>query len=164
MPEASGLQEVAQLGRKNKYESNVKPHLKDIPKWYEVMTEGQIAKKLGISVASFENYKLKYPELVACLQRGKEVLVDDLKDSLRKKAKGFYYTETKKTYIENEYGQQVGAVKIEATEKYAAPDTGAIHLLLKNLDDTWRNDDKTTIDLKRDKLDLDKQKAEAEAW
>ena len=151
------------MGRKNKFESNVRPYLTQIPKWYETMTEGQIAKKLGISVASFENYKIKYPELVACLQKGKDVLVDDLKDSLRKKAKGFYYTETKRTYIENESGEQVGVVKVETTEKYAAPDTGAIHLLLKNLDDDWRNDDKVTVDLKREKLDLDKQKVN-ESW
>lgn len=152
------------MGRKNKYESHVKPYLSEIPKWYEDMTEGQIAKKLGISVASFENYKIKYPELVECLSRGKEILIDDLKDSLRKKAKGFYYTETKRTYIEDENGQRLGAVKVESTEKYAAPDTGAIHLLLKNLDDTWRNDDKATMDLKREKLEFDKQKAESDNW
>ena len=151
------------MGRKNKYESHVMPFLDQIPKWYETMTEGQIAKKLGISTASFENYKLKYPELVACLQRGKEILVDDLKDSLRKKAKGFTYTETKRTYFETENGDQVGTVKVETTEKYAPPDTGAIHLLLKNLDENWRNDDAETMKLKREKLELDKSKAD-ETW
>lgn len=155
------------MGRKNKYESHVKPFLDQIPKWYETMTEGQIAKKLGISTASFENYKLKYPELVACLQRGKEILVDDLKDSLRKKAKGFHYVETKRTFVlvtdENGVDRQVGGVKVEETEKYAPPDTGAIHLLLKNLDENWRNDDAETIKLKREKLELDKSKTE-ETW
>lgn len=151
------------MGRKNKYESNVKPFLSEISKWYEDMTEGQIAKKLGVSVASFENYKKDYPELVAALQSGKDILVDDLKESLRRKAKGFFYTETKRTFIEAD-GEQVGPVKVEQTEKYAAPDTGAIHLLLKNLDKTWRNDDQATMDLKREKLELDKQKAESESW
>jgi len=68
--------------------------------------------------------------------------------------------------VKNELGEEeiVGAVKVEETEKYAAPDTGAIHLLLKNLDDNWRNDDKATMDMKREKLELDKQKAEAESW
>ena len=151
------------MGRKNKYESNVKPYLTEIPKWYETMTEGQIAKKLGVSTASFENYKLKDPELVACLQKGKEILIDDLKSTLKTKAKGFHYIETKRTYMETETGEQVGVMKIEETEKYAPPDTGAIHLLLKNLDDEWRNDDKATMELKREKLELDKQKAE-NAW
>ena len=152
------------MGRKNKFESNVRPYLSEISKWYETMTEGQIAKKLGISVASFENYKIKYPELVECLQTGKEILVDDLKDTLRKKAKGFYYVETKRVFIENELGEQIGTARVETTEKYAAPDTGAIHLLLKNLDSEWRNDDKATMDLKKEKLELDKQKSENADW
>lgn len=151
------------MGRRNKYETNVRPYLKDIPKWYETMTEGQIARKLGIAPSSFENYKIKYPELVACLQKGKQILIDDLKDSLRRKAKGFYYTETKRTCLEDENGEQTGAVKVEETRKYAAPDTGAIHLLLKNLDGDWRNDDQATLDLKRKKMELEQQKAD-ESW
>lgn len=149
------------MGRKNKYETNVKPYLNEIPKWYETLTEAQIANKLGVSVASFENYKLKYPELVACLQSGKEILIEELKDSLKKKAKGFYYKETKK--IIRDVGGQRTQV-IEEYEKYAPPDTGAIHLLLKNLDESWRNDDKATMDLKREKLELEKKKAEEESW
>ncbi len=152
------------MGRGNRYESHVKPYLDEIPKWYEDLNERQIAARLGISKSSFENYKRQYPELVAALRKGKTLLIDDLKDSLRKKAKGFYYTETKRTYFENETGQQVGDSKVERTEKYAPPDTGAIHLLLKNLDEDWRNDDKATMDLKREKMELDKQKAETDSW
>ena len=148
------------MGRKGKYETHVKPHLKDIPKWYETMTEGQIARKLGIAPSTFENYKLQYPELVDCLQQGKELLVDELKDTLRKKAKGYYYTETKQSYLKDENGNVTGLVKVEETEKYAQPDTGAIHLLLKNLDDDWRNDDKPTMKLKQEQLEIAKQKAE----
>ena len=149
------------MGRKNKYESNVKPYLKEIPKWYETLTESQIAKKLGVSVASFENYKLQYPELVEALQTGKETLIEELKDSLKRKAKGFHFTETKKTI------RQVGDKKtqvIEEYERYSPPDTGAIHLLLKNLDPSWRNDDRATMDMKREKLELEKQKAEQDNW
>lgn len=152
------------MGRRNKFESNVRPFLDQIPKWYETLTEGQIAKKLGISTASFENYKLQYPELVACLKEGKEILADELKESLRKKASGFYYTEIKRIYLEDVNGNRIGAVKVEETEKYAAPDTGAIHLLLKNIDKGWRNDDQATLDLKREKIELDKKKAESEIW
>lgn len=152
------------MGRKNKYESHVKPYLTAIPKWYETMTEGQIAKKLGVSSSAWETYKNQNPELVECLQKGKDILVDELKDSLRRKAKGFHYKETKRTYIEGPDGEPIGEVKVEETEKYAVPDTGAIHLLLKNLDENWRNDDKATMDLKREKLELDKQKAESEDW
>ena len=152
------------MGRKNRFETHVRPYLDQIPTWYEALTEGQIAKKLGISTASFENYKNQYPELVEALRKGKTILADELKDSLRRKAKGFYYTETKRTYVEDEDGQRVGEAKIETTEKYAAPDTGAIHLLLKNIDPNWINDDQATLALKREKLELEKQKAEAANW
>lgn len=149
------------MGRKNKYEANVKPRLSEVPKWYETLTEAQIAKKLGVSVASFENYKLQYPELREALKSGKEVLIDELKDTLKMKAKGFHYKETKKT-IRNDNGKKVQVV--EEYERYSPPDTGAIHLLLKNIDDSWRNDDKATLDLKREKMELEKQKAEDESW
>ena len=149
------------MGRKSRYETHVKPYLQQISEWYELLTEAQIAKKLGISVASLENYKKQYPELAECLKNGKEHLIEELKNSLKKKAKGFTYEESK-TVIREENGKMVKVV--EKYKRYAVPDTGAIHLLLKNLDETWRNDDHSTIDLKRQKLELEKEKAEADNW
>lgn len=149
------------MGRKGRYETHVQPFLNDIAEWYGLINEDQIAKKLGISVASFEKYKNEHPELRESLKKGKEDLIEELKATLKKKAKGFYYEETK-TYIKQENGKEVKTV--EKHKKYAQPDTGAIHLLLKNLDDTWRNDDKATQDLKKEKLELDRQKSENENW
>lgn len=149
------------MGRKNKYETNVKPYLKDIPKWYETMTEAQIANRLGVSVASFENYKGQYPELVEALKSAKATLINELKESLKQKAKGFHFKETRKI-IRKVNGKET--VSIEEFERYSPPDTGAIHLLLKNLDVSWRNDDQATMDMKREKLELEKQKAEQDNW
>ena len=149
------------MGRKNKYETNVKPHLKDIPKWYETMTEAQIAKKLGVSVASFEIYKNNYPQLRDCLKSSKDSLIEDLKATLKMTAKGFKYTETKKTIREID-GKKVKI--IEEYEKYSQPDTGAIHLLLKNLDKDWHNDDKQTIEIKRKQLELNERKIDQDEW
>lgn len=149
------------MGRRNKYETNVRPHLKDIPKWYETLTEGQIAKKLGVSVASFELYKNKYPELKECLLGARESLIEELKATLKMKAKGYTYKETKKT-IREVNGEKVKV--IEEYEKYAHPDTGAIHLLLKNLDADWHNDDKQTMEMKRKQLELNERKIEQNEW
>ena len=149
------------MGRKNRYETHVKPRLEEIKSWYGTLTEAQIAKKLGIAVSSFENYKLQYPELVECLQAGKEVLIEELKDTLKMKAKGFHYKETKKI-IRDVNGNRTQV--IEEFDRYSPPDTGAIHLLLKNLDETWTQDDKQTLALKREKLEIEKQKAEADNW
>lgn len=145
------------MGRKGRYETHVQPFLPQIAEWYGLLNEGQIAKKLGISVASFENYKKEHQELRDCLKHGRENLIEELKKTLKKKAMGFSYEETK-TYIKEEGGKSVNI--IEKYKRYAQPDTGAIHLLLKNLDDDWRNDDKVSVDLKRKKMELEKQKAE----
>lgn len=149
------------MGRKGKYETHVKPRLEEIKQWYQEMSEGEITKKLGVSVASFENYKRDHEELRDCLVDAVHEYCDTLRDSLKKKANGYYYTETK-TVIRREGSKDVKV--IEEYKKYAHPDTGAIHLLLKNLDPNWRNDDKPTMDLREAKLELEKMKAEAENW
>lgn len=145
------------MGRKDRYESHVKPRLEEIRAWYQLCTEAQIAKKLGISMTTFGRYKREHPELREVLKEGRETLVEDLKLNLKKKAQGYYYEETK-TVIRQEGEKEVRV--IEKYKRYAHPDTGAIHLLLKNLDDDWRNDDKPTMEMKRQHLQLAKQKAE----
>lgn len=150
------------MGRKSRYETHVLPYLQQIQEWCQDLDERQIAvERLGIAVSTWENYKKKYPELREVLKKGRQQLVGDLKAALKKKAKGYTYEETKTT-IRDEGGKKV--TTIEKYKKYAHPDTGAIHLLLKNLDPEWTNDDQTTIDLKREQLELAKQKAEADQW
>ena len=59
-------------GRKNRYEEYVKPYLEEINKKVrEGVIESEIAKALGISVATLNNYKLKYPELRDALSKNK---------------------------------------------------------------------------------------------
>lgn len=149
------------MPRASKYETYVKPHLEDIRKWVLDLNEKQIAEKLGITQASLENYKKKFPELAEALIKGRQDLVLDLKDSLRKKARGFYYTETKTT-IKDENGKKTKY--IEKHEKYAQPDTGAIHLLLKNLDEEWHNDDAVTIEFKKMQQEFDRERLEMQKW
>lgn len=149
------------MGRKPKYETNIQPHLKDIAEWVREMNERDIARKLGVAVSSWENYKNAHPELAEALRKGRKSLADELKETLKMKAKGFHYKETKRV-IRKEGNKEFKVV--EEYEKYSPPDTGAIHLLLKNLDDEWRNDDAVTIKLKQQKADLEKEKAEAENW
>ena len=67
-----------------------------------------------------------------------------------------------KTFVREVDGATVET--IEKHKKYAQPDLGAIHLLLKNLDDTWRNDARETMDIKREQLKIAKEKAENSGW
>lgn len=150
------------MGRKGRYETHVQPHLQDIQAWYEELDEKQIAtQKLGIAISTWEKYKTEHPELREALRKGKENLISELKTSLKKKAKGYYYTEKRK-YAKTE-GRKKTTI-VEETEKYVQPDTGAIHLLLKNLDPTWRNDDQQTMELKKKQLELTERKLEQNEW
>lgn len=149
------------MGRNNKFDTHVRPRFEEIKVWYQDLTEKEITKKLGISVRAWENYKKEYPELVEVLKDSKTELKRELKESLKKKAKGYYYEETK-TFIREENGKTVKTV--EKFKKYAQPDTGAIHLLLKNIDDDWRNDDLVTIKRKEKELQLRERQIENNEW
>lgn len=148
------------MGRKNLYESLVAPNLDNIKTWCQNTTEGNIARKLGVSQQTFEKYKRNHPELREALQKGKAELVSTLRETLLKKAKGYYYKETRTT-VRVESGKKV--TETVTFEKFAQPDTGALHLLLKNLDDTWRNDDKQTMELKQRQVEVAEKKAD-EVW
>lgn len=148
------------MGRRNKYETNIQPHLAEIKELVRVMNESEIADKFGIAISSWENYKKQYPEFKEILLGGREILVEELRNTMKMKAKGYYYTETKTKTRISEDGEEI--TYREEYRKYAQPDTGAIHLLLKNLDPKWRNDDQETMDLKREQIELKKKQAESE--
>lgn len=150
------------MGRRSKYETHVKPYLKEIPKWYKTQTEAQICKRLGISFPVWVRYKNDYPELQKCLMQSRQALADHCKSLLKKKAEGFFYTEVKTTkYVGGDHdGEEI----ITTHKRYAEPDTGALHLLLKNNDDEWRNDDMQTLELKKKQLELQERKIEADEW
>ena len=146
------------MAGKSKYESYVKPFLDEISEWTIIMSEKEIAKKLGISVNTFSTYKQQHEELRHALVDGKKRLVMEIKKKMKQSALGYYYTETK-TIVKKEHGQTVSETT-ETYNRYAKPELGAAHLLLKNNDDTWRNDDADTMEMKRRQIEIQQQKAD----
>lgn len=144
-------------GRKNKYFTHVKPHLDKISYYALTMTDEQIAKALGVGKSTFAKYKAEYVELQEALKNGRARLVAELKGTLIQKARGYHYTETK-TIKENGI-----VVREEIYSKYAQPDTGAAHLLLKNYDEEWSNDPQLQK-LKERELDLKEKRIEEMEW
>lgn len=126
------------------------------------MTEAQIAQCLGVTPQSFTTYKKQHPELAEVLKESKIELISELKSTLKKKALGYEYTETKTT-VHKEHGKVVNEDTI-TFKKYCHPDTAAIHLLLKNLDPNWRNDDQPTYELKKKQTEIMEQRANDSAW
>lgn len=149
------------MGKKNRYVSHVEPNLASIKTWARFENEKAIAKRLGVSYATFRRYKAEYTELAEALRAGKQDLVAELKDALRRKALGFHYEETKTTQ-RKENGKTI--VSIETFKKYSPPDTVAAHLLLKNYDEDWHNDDCETIKQKRKALEQTDKRIEAQEW
>lgn len=154
------------MGRKSLYSRRVQPYLDDITHWIDEYNEGEIAEMLKIRPETFSRYKTMYPELAEAIASGKKNLVKELKETLKKKARGYYYEETKTTKIHNpdDEAEQEWIEKIEVSRKYAQPDTGAAHLLLKNLDSEWRNDDEATMKLKAEQIEIQKKRLENETW
>lgn len=151
-------------GRKGKYFSDVQPYLEDISKWAdEGLTEILIAKNLGISTATFYDYKNKHPEFSEAIKKGRAPLISRVRGALVKRAEGFNYEE-RKTYHKKDEVTGNNTSYVEITQKYCAPDVAAINLFLKNYDkDNWANDPQN-LELKRMELELRKKIAEDGAW
>lgn len=144
-------------GRKNKYNTHVKPYLQQVSEYALTMTDEQIAAALGVGKSTFAKYKAENVELQEALKNGRAKLVAELKSTLIQKARGYHYEE-RKTILEN------GAVvREEVNRKYAQPDTGAAHLLLKNYDEAWSNDPQMQA-LKERELELKEKRIEEMEW
>lgn len=160
---------MADVGRKSKYETHVKPYFEQIDKWLNGgASEKQCAVNLGISYASWNNYKNRHAEFKALCEKPRQSLVDDLRSALVKKALGFTYEE-KEQYIKQEVdpdtkrpiGKPIMHTRI--VTKQALPDTTAIFGALNLYDEEYCKD-KKQYDLKRQELELRKMQAEADKW
>lgn len=147
---------------KPSYETHAQPCLDQIAEWYKTMSVRQIAKKLGISKTTLYKWATEHAELQQALDKGKDDLVDDLKSAIKKRALGYDYEETTVKHTDSEKN---GFETVTTTvKKHLPPDLGSIHLLLKNLDPDWHNDDQPTLKMKQQELDIKQQRADAESW
>ena len=150
-------------GRKNMYDSHIKPRFDEIKKWLEEgATEQQIYENLGVSKTTFYKYKEEKSEFAELLKKGRINLVVQLRGALVKKALGGYTYTTKKTVMNTDGNGK--NVTIETNEHYAEPDVAALNLCLKNYDpDNWANDPQM-MKLKREELELKKEQSEKDNW
>ena len=146
----------SKAGRKNKYETHVKPYLSKIKEWASEATERDIAKNLGVAVSSFMDYKNKYPELQQALIEGQRNLIMDLKSALILSAKGLNVVE-EKTITESANGDKPS---IQLKTKQLPINVGAAVFLLKNLDKENWSDNPHNKELKEKELELKKMLAE----
>ena len=115
---------------KGKYEYWLTPEgLLKIEGWArDGLTDEQIAKNIGVSVSTLNNWKIKYVEILESLKRGKEVVDRQVENALLKRALGYTYEEI--TYE--------GGVETKRVVKEVVPDTTAQIFWLKNRKrETW---------------------------
>ncbi len=149
---------MGKAGRKNKYDTHVKPYLNQIQEWANTMTEAQICVRLGVGKSAFSEYKRTHSELLEAIKKGRQDLVSDLRSALIRRACGYLYTE-RKTIVEDDK-----VVRMETVEKFMPPDVAALNLALKNYDkDNWANDPQA-LALRKRELDLREKQIEENIW
>ena len=119
---------------------------------------------LGIVPQTFCKYKTLNSELKEALKDGRTALVENLYNTLFKKAAGFEYTEKKIIKEKNPDTGQLEVVREEINIKQALPDVAALHLLLKNYDREKWTDNPAMLELKKQEIEIQKQKAENAGW
>ncbi|GKU76852.1 transposase [Paenibacillus sp. L3-i20] len=130
-----------------KYDTHVKPKLLLIEAWArDGLTDEMICENLGISVASFHNYKRDHVEFLEALKKGKEIIDVMVENALLKAALGYEFEEVTTEYTNLASGENVIPVEVtKKVAKHAAPNTTALIFWLKNRRPTaWR--DKQEID------------------
>ena len=148
------------MARPTKYDEMVKPHIDEIRKAVEAgATNEEIADGLGIAVSTLLKYKAEKKELSDAFARGRKEVCFEIKAALLKKALGFHYEEEKVVGKKDKDGENV--VLVETYKRYCQPSETAAAMLLRNYDESWRDNDKATANIKKQETDLRKAIAEA---
>lgn len=125
-------------GRKSKYDKETFPTLAE---GYarEGMLDKDIATKLGVSLSTYHDYQLKFPEFSEALKRGKAPVDFEVEKSLLTLTQGFEYEEvTKIMALDKEGKPQLKETKV--TKKKVIPNERAIEFWLRNRKpDQWRD-------------------------
>lgn len=138
-------------------------------------------KVSGVAYSTFRKFKNEKKALSALVKNAKRHVVTDLRGALIKKAMGFEYKESKKTFLKVDLPDKtvvalrkvgyeekdidaVMTIKEEETTKMALPDVNAINLALKNYDkDAWANDPQM-LDIKKKELKLKERIVDSNSW
>lgn len=108
------------------------------------LTDEQIAKNMGINVATLYDWKKKFSNFSEALKRGKEVIDRIVENALLKRALGYKYTE-----VTIEAG-----IETKRVIKEVAPDvTAQIYWLNNRKPGEWRNRREHDVKLDVDRSD-----------
>lgn len=139
----------------DKYILNVRPRLELVEEYARNgLSEKQIAHNLGVSYATFRNYKNKHTELNTVLQRGKEVIDLKVENALLKVALGYSYDEV---IYEN-------GIEVKRITKTVKPDINAQRFWLINRKPELWTSDPNKLKIDKEILKLRQKELELKGW
>lgn len=157
---------MGKRGAKSKYETLVKPYLAEInEKVRQGVTEAEIAKALGISVASLNNYRNRYPEFKQALSKnkGKDEL-EALVNAGVEAAKGCYKTNRQTIYTVDEGGNPV-IEKVIENEIWQPPNPALNKFYVQNFGrDQGYSNDPLQYELKKQKQEFEEKLEKLKNW
>lgn len=157
---------MAKRGAKSKYETLVKPYLTEInEKVRQGVTEEAIANALGISVASLNNYRNRYPEFKRALSKdkGKDEL-EALVNAGIEAAKGSYKENEQFIYSIDEEGNPV-LEKVIKNKVWQPPNPSLNKFYVQNFGkDQGFSNDPLQHELKKQKQEFDEKLERAKNW
>ena len=135
------------MGRKSKYDQEVTPKLAE-EYASEVLTDAQIAMKLGISHDTYHKWQKRYPEFADALKRGKAVSNVALVKAMQKSAEG-YYVEEEETVVYLTKDKKPKSYRKTLMKRYIPPSTTTQIFLAKNrMPDDFRDVHRQEVDLR----------------
>lgn len=147
----------------------INENLDKIEKWVSSgLSMKEIALNLGISERTLYKYKAEDPQFTQTVKKARQPAVEILENTMFKAACGFMqtvhkYEKIKRTTYENGKKSEEWEEMVEYDEQvYFKPDITAGIFLLKN----WGNymNEPRALELKRQEVELQKQKIENSEW
>ena len=125
---------MAKGGRKGKYEYWISPDgLLLIEGWArDGLTKEQIAKNIGCSRETLNQWENKFSDISDAIKKGREVVDREVENALLKRARGYNVEETTEELRFNRTTGQNEMVVTKRITKHIAPDTTAQIFWLKN--------------------------------
>jgi len=141
------------MGRRTKYDNTFPARAQKLAQ--DGLMEDEIAKQLGVSVATFATYKNLYPEFLYALKQGKAPIDDAVESALLRSATGYDLD-----YVEEELDASGKVVKTKRGSTHVKPNPTSMIFFLKNRrPDKWR--DKQEIEHSGEiKIEIDKDDEE----
>ena len=153
-------------GRKSKYEECVQPYLAEINKKVrEGITEAEIARSLGISVASLHNYRNAHKEFADALSkdRGADVLQGLINAGIEA-AKGCYIENEQSVYGIDEDGNPV-LRSVVKNKVWQPPNPALNKFYVQNFGrEQGFSNDPLQYELKKQKQEFDEKLERARNW